>query len=206
MTAVKICGIRTSADLETCRQADYLGFVVLSDSPRNLELSTAQDLMSCCGNLRVAVTTERRPRELEKMVMDLEPDVLQLHSPLDRKLLSSLSGMGVHLWGMLPATKDVSLDAGCVSECQALVLDTPSERFGGSGKVHDWDLSRRINDMISPLPLVLAGGLRPDNVHEAITKVVPFAVDVSSGVEEDGKKDRQKVDGFITNVKRVDGS
>ena len=204
MTAVKICGMRTSTDLETCRQADYLGFVVLSDSPRNLELSTAHELMSCCGNLRVAVTTERKPRELERIVRHLEPDVLQLHSPLDRMLLSSLSGMGVHLWGMSPAIKDVILDAGCLSECQALVLDTPSERLGGSGKVHDWDLSRRINDIISPLPLLLAGGLRPDNVLEAITKVVPFAVDVSSGVEECGIKDRQKVDEFITNVKRVD--
>ena len=204
MTAVKICGIRTSADLETCHQADYLGFVVLSNSPRNLELSTAQELMSCCGNLRVAVTTERRPRELERIVRHLEPNVLQLHSPLDRKLLSSLSGMGVHLWGMSPATKDVILDAGCLSECQALVLDTPSQRLGGSGKVHDWDLSRSIREKISPLPLVLAGGLRPDNVLEAITKVVPFAVDVSSGVEECGIKDRQKVDDLITNVKRVD--
>ena len=60
MTKLKLCGIRTIADLEVCRNADYLGFVVLSDSPRNLEVRRAKELMSVCEGKRVAVTTERR--------------------------------------------------------------------------------------------------------------------------------------------------
>ncbi|MFH1774056.1 MAG: phosphoribosylanthranilate isomerase [Methanobacteriota archaeon] len=83
----------------------------------------------------------------------------------------------------------------------ALLLDTPSEQFGGSGKPHDWKLSRKIVEAVS-IPVILAGGLNPENVREAIEVVKPYAVDVSSGVEKkEGKKDYSKVKKFIKNAK-----
>ncbi|HIH77252.1 MAG TPA: phosphoribosylanthranilate isomerase [Methanomassiliicoccales archaeon] len=189
MTGLKICGMRSVDDLEACRGADYLGFVVLSDSPRCLELDHARDLMSVCEGRRVAVTTERRPEVLKSMVRTLDPDVLQLHSPLDRTLLSEMAGIGVPLWGMLPVRPGTEVDMPSLPHLSALVLDSPGPRAGGNGRTHDWSLSRALRDMVAPLPVVLAGGLTAENVHRAIEVVQPSVIDVSSGAEANGRKD-----------------
>jgi len=193
MTAVKICGLRRSADLESCRDADYLGFVVLTDSPRSLDLGTASDLMSICGNLRVAVTTETRRRELEGVVRRLDPDALQLHSPLDRNVLESVKDLGVPVWGVLSVRPGASLDIEVLDRIQALVLDSPGKKPGGNGQVHDWSVSRALRDEAAPLPVLLAGGITPKNAAEAVRVVAPYALDVSSGVEGVAGKDPDKV-------------
>lgn len=204
MTAVKICGMRCPADLECCAKADYLGFVVLAESPRALELGSARGLMSSCDNIRVAVTTERSPRELKKLVRYLEPDVLQLHSPLDLELLIGVADLGVPIWGMLPVRPVMTVERDDIERCQALVLDSPGDRDGGNGLTHDWDRSRRIREDIAPFPVVLAGGLGPENVVRAVNTVRPFAVDISSGVEGNCGKDPEKVGRLLEAIKRVD--
>jgi phosphoribosylanthranilate isomerase len=201
MTRLKICGMRSMADLECCRGADYLGFVVFSDSPRCLDLAEAAELMSCCDRPRVAVTTETRPHLLVALIRALEPDVLQLHSPLDRGVLESVRDLGVPLWGMLHVRPGATVDHEALASVQALVLDSPGPRAGGSGQVHDWGLSRRLCQEIAPLPTVLAGGLRPENVLQAIDAVQPFAVDVSSGVEGAVGKDPSRVRKMIEKVR-----
>jgi len=204
MTAIKICGIRGMNDLEKCRKADYLGFVVRSDSPRALDLGRAYDLMSVCDNLKVAVTTETDIEIIRRMVRYLEPDVLQLHVPLDHELLRKVSSLGVSVWGMVTMHPEAAADRTCTSYCKAMVLDSPGKRLGGNGTVHDWELSRRVRDSLYPFPVVLAGGLRAENVGEAMKAVAPFAVDVSSGVEGGHGKDPEKVDRLIEAVKRAD--
>jgi phosphoribosylanthranilate isomerase len=193
MTDLKICGMRSVDDLEACRGADYLGFVVLTDSPRRLEIDRARELMSVCGGRRVAVTTERRPEVLESMVRTLEPDVLQLHSPLDRGLLSELSDAGVPLWGMLPVRPGMEVDVAALPPLSALVLDSPGPRAGGNGTTHDWSLSRALRDRVAPLPVVLAGGLNERNIKTAVEIVKPSVIDVSSGAEGTGGKDPRKI-------------
>lgn len=193
MTGLKLCGMRTAEDLEACRGADYLGFVVLSDSPRCLALDRARDLMSVCDRPRVAVTTEKRPQALESIVRSLDPDLLQIHSPLDTGLLSRLAGLGVPLWGMLPVRPDAAVDRTALPYLEALLLDSPGPRAGGNGRVHDWELSRILSREAEPLPVVLAGGLRAENVRQAIEAVRPFAVDISTGAEDRGRKDLRKV-------------
>ena len=81
-------------------------------------------------------------------------------------------------------------------------LDLPVRRLGGTGRTHDWDVSRRIREAV-PVPLWLAGGLRPDNVAEAIRRVGPFGVDVCSGVRTDGALDRDKLARFVAAVREV---
>jgi phosphoribosylanthranilate isomerase len=193
MTKLKICGMRTLDDLEACRGADYMGFVVLSDSPRRLEFDRARELMSVCDVPRVAVTTERRPQLLESMVRTLEPDVLQLHSPLDRELLFLVADLGVPLWGMLPMRPGTAVDRLALPYLNALVLDSPGPRAGGNGIAHDWSLSRTVREMVDPLPVVLAGGLNAGNVLQAMGTVDPYAVDISSGAEGPTGKDPLKV-------------
>jgi phosphoribosylanthranilate isomerase len=87
----------------------------------------------------------------------------------------------------------------------AVLLDSFVEgRYGGTGVVHDWELSKRVNQVIQPKPLILAGGLNPENVAEAVRTVEPYAVDVSSGVEQQpGIKSHQKIVEFIKNAKDV---
>ena len=78
-----------------------------------------------------------------------------------------------------------------------IILDSrTTDRLGGTGLTHDWSISRRIVEEL-PLPVILAGGLTPDNLEAAINAVHPYAVDVNSGVETDQKKDPEKVRKFI---------
>ena len=79
-----------------------------------------------------------------------------------------------------------------------------ADGMGGTGRTHDWNLTARIREGISPDPLILAGGLTPGNVELAIVKVKPYAVDVSSGVESRiGMKDPVKIRSFIRNAKET---
>ncbi len=88
----------------------------------------------------------------------------------------------------------------------AVLVDSfVSGKFGGTGRVHDWELSKRVKRLIHPKPLILAGGLNPENVQDAVRAVQPYAVDVSTGVEsQPGIKDSKKVFEFIKNAKEVE--
>lgn len=201
MSRLKLCGMRTLHDIEVCRKADYLGFVVLSDSPRSLELDQARDLMSVCDGARVAVTTETRLDVLRELIRKLDPDVLQLHSPLDLELSSRLHDQGVPLWGVLPVREGTVVDANALSHLDALLLDSPGPKAGGNGMVHDWTVSAALRRAVGPLPVVLAGGLDAQNLPQAIGTVRPFAVDISSGAEENGRKDRRKVTMIMESIR-----
>jgi len=87
----------------------------------------------------------------------------------------------------------------------AILLDSfTSGQYGGTGRVHDWELSKQIKQIIAPTPLILAGGLKPENVKEAILTIQPYAVDVASGVEsQPAVKDPKKVYEFIKNAKKI---
>ncbi|MCW4001895.1 MAG: phosphoribosylanthranilate isomerase, partial [Candidatus Bathyarchaeota archaeon] len=91
------------------------------------------------------------------------------------------------------------------TDFDAILLDSSNlGQYGGTGRVHDWELSRQIRQIIEPTPLILAGGLNPENVKEAILAVQPFAVDVASGVEsKPAIKDPLKVLAFIENAKEA---
>lgn len=95
----------------------------------------------------------------------------------------------------------------CSAGVDALLLDSGNpdlavKELGGTGRTHNWRLSRTICESVS-VPVFLAGGLNPDNVRRAIETVEPFGVDVCSGVRSDGKLDLQKVDAFIRAVNSV---
>ena len=81
-----------------------------------------------------------------------------------------------------------------------ILLDTPTPAWGGTGVTHDWSLARNV---ATELPIMLAGGLTPENVTEAISQVHPWGIDVSSGVETNKQKDVTKIRTFIENVRNV---
>jgi len=210
---VKICGITSQRDLLAAVEAgaDAVGFVVdAPQSPRNLPVNKAKRLMKATPVFvkTVAVTVPKNLSHLEEICRKLNPDVVQIYGiiHMHKEIRERLSD--TCLIGAIQAGSSLNVDEilEAADTFDAVLLDTYSPNgYGGTGKVHDWKLSRRIRDAVYPKPLILAGGLKPENVKEAICMVKPYAVDVSSGVElRPGVKDRQKVFEFIRNAKEVE--
>ncbi len=209
---VKICGITRKEDLDVAATAgaDAVGFVVgVASSPRNLLLSEAEKLIRQVSPFvkSVLVTVPRSIDDFE-MYEKLNPDAIQIHGEnLHAAASIRLKLPNTLLIGAVNTQHADDLDG--VSEASkvfdAVLLDSfDNGRYGGTGIVHDWELSKRVKQVIHPKPLILAGGLTPENVAEVVRTVGPYAVDVSSGVErQQGIKDRMKIIEFIKNVKDV---
>jgi phosphoribosylanthranilate isomerase len=209
---VKICGITRKEDLDaaTAAGADAVGFVVgTTVSPRNISIEKAEKLFRqvppFVKSVLVTVSTSFDGLEVYEK---LNPDAIQIHG---KNLLAAASVRlkfpNTPLIGAVNANAANALDAASrVSKIfDAVLLDSfANGRYGGTGIVHDWELSKRVEQVIHPKPLILAGGLNPENVAEAVRVVQPYAVDVSSGVElQPGIKDSQKIVNFIKNAKDV---
>jgi phosphoribosylanthranilate isomerase len=221
-TRIKICGMRTPEDIELAALygADAVGFITeIPESPRKLDSDTAAALISkvpkCLDSVMV-IMPENSSRALE-LIEKVRPDIVQIHSSL-----SSVELETIREKTDIPIIKTLSVPAGMgSSKIQSLVnrllkdvraleengsvdsvlLDSGiAGKTGGTGCVHDWDLSRKIAEE-TELPLILAGGLKPENVQEAIRVVSPYAVDTASGVETLGKKDAVKIRTFIEEVR-----
>ena len=207
---VKICGITRNEDLEAAATAgvDAVGFVVgVASSPRNISLNDAEKLMRQIPPFvkRVIVTVPASLEDLVEICEALNPDALQIHgknlfSAVRDKLPNTL------VIGAVKANPPDVVDyaAKAAKMFDAVLLDSFVQRkHGGTGVVHDWTMSQHVKQVIHPKPLILAGGLNPENVAEAVRTVQPYAVDVSSGVErQPGIKDHQKMVEFVKNAKR----
>lgn len=210
---VKICGISSLRDLRVAVEAgaDAVGFIVdIPQSPRNLPMEKAAELMKATPVFvdTVAVMVPRTLSHMEKLCKMLNPDVVQIHGPdrFRKQIRERLPER--RLICAVQAESDFLTDAvvEAARTFDAILIDSHVRgKFGGTGKTHDWELSRRVREAIHPEPLILAGGLTPENVEEAIRVVKPYAVDVSSGVEsQPNSKDRDKVLEFIRRAKEVE--
>jgi phosphoribosylanthranilate isomerase len=209
---VKICGITRKEDLDAAvaAGADAVGFVVgVASSPRNIALEKAEKLIRQVPPFvkSVLVTVPRGIDDFE-IYEKLNPDAIQIHGENLHTVASvRLKIPNTLLIGAVNAKLANALDV--VSKpakiFDAVLLDSfANGRYGGTGIVHDWELSKRVKQAIHPKPLILAGGLTPENVAEAVRTVEPYAVDVSSGVErQPGIKDHKKISNFIKNAKDV---
>jgi phosphoribosylanthranilate isomerase len=117
---------------------------------------------------------------------------------------------GIKLVQVVHVTGEASVDEArqAAAGVDALLLDSgnpalPVKELGGTGRTHDWSLSRRIVDTV-PVPVYLAGGLTPANVGEAVRRVRPFGVDVCSGVRAGGRLDEARLAAFIAAVRAAD--
>lgn len=197
---VKICGITNLADaqLAVALGADALGFV-LAGGPRGLE---AQQVAELCAELppyvtRIGIFVNRELAELKALLQDCHLDRAQLHGDEDPSYVRALAGRAYKAFrvqpGRDPAEQIDPFPPGPV------LLDTWHPQLeGGSGLAFDWALAQRVAE---GRPLILAGGLRPGNVAQALLQVRPWAVDVSSGVEaEPGHKDPRLMQEFFDAV------
>jgi phosphoribosylanthranilate isomerase len=188
--------------------ADAVGFVVeIDDSRHCLTAGEAADLIELVPvfTKSVAVIAPENVDEAVKLAARTKADVLQVHGSLAPKDLAELKSR-VHqklvaavAAGAAGAGSKEAMRFGMVAD--AVLLDTMvNGKLGGTGAVHDWNMSAEIVRS-QKVPVILAGGLNPGNVAEAIRKVRPYAVDVSSGTETGGKKDPEKIRSFVREVR-----
>ncbi|QLK26918.1 phosphoribosylanthranilate isomerase [Natrinema zhouii] len=210
MTRVKICGLATESDLEAAVDAgaDAVGIIcdVPVDTPREVSLERAESLAAATPPFvtSVLVTMPADPGEAIELVETVEPDAIQIHGGIR-------SGDVAYLRAKLDIDVLLAVDADDVATAETyddvvdgLVVDTAGEDGGGgTGRTHDWDQTRLATAALES-PLILAGGLTPENVGDAVRQVEPFAVDVASGVEKrGGVKDVDAVRSFVDRAKNA---
>ncbi len=195
---VKICGITRSEDARAALDAgaDALGFVFAPRSPRCLSPADAAAITRRlpASVLTVGVFVNAAAPELQSVRSTCHLDILQLHGDESPAFCSSLGG---HVWKAFRVQSADSLRALPGYTTDAWLLDSyvPGQS-GGTGAVFNWDLAAQA--ILLGRPVLLAGGLTPGNVAEAVRAVRPFGVDVSSGVEvAPGRKDPGLIREFI---------
>lgn len=212
MTKVMIGGNQTLEDVEASSLADAQGFIVLSDSKREIDLETAAELMaqSPLFTTSVLVTTTTDPLLLSDLVEALEPDAIQIHSelsPLQLERIRRALGGGLPLYATLTIGDD---DPNCLERAErmvegpldALMVDSrPGSATNGLSQFERWEAGARIRQALEPLPIILSGGLCLDNVLDALEIVDPYAISVTSGVESAERKDREKVKSLLKRVR-----
>jgi phosphoribosylanthranilate isomerase len=201
MTRVKICGITNLEDalFATEAGADALGFVFYAQSPRCITPDRAQEIILRLPPFvaKVAVFVNEELDRVGKIMAYCSLDYAQLHGDETPEQVAVLAPRAIKAVRVRSAA-----DVERLTQYQtvAYLLDTyHPTKHGGTGEAFDWELAVEAK---SHGPIILAGGLTPDNVADAIERVHPYAVDVSSGVEAaPGIKDHQKVQRFIIAAK-----
>ena len=210
MTRVKICGVQSLEDALACVSAgaDAIGMLVdVKISPRCISASKAKTIVSGLPPFvtPVIVLMPSSAEEVAEAGRIVRPGAIQLHGEESPEMLRQIKSRlpwvrlikTIHVGSGREVAKAKAYE-GCAD---AILLDTLSPSYGGTGKVHDWAISAEIIKALD-MPVLLAGGLSPANVTEAVSKARPFAVDVSSGVENGHRrKDMQKVKEFIARAK-----
>ena len=177
--------------------ADALGFMLYEASPRAVSVKVAAEIARALPPFvsRVGVFVNAAEETLRKTVAEIGIDTLQFHGDESPEFCRRFSP-----WRVYKALRIEGIDSlQTLSnyKTDAWLLDSfASDKPGGTGKKFNWDLAIEAKRL--GRPIILAGGLTPENVAEAVRKVRPFAVDVSSGVESSpGKKDHAKIRDFI---------
>lgn len=214
-TRVKICGNRTKAEAlgAIAYGADAIGILVgpHTESQKHfVDESTAAEIIASLPPFAIAVivTTYSTFESIRMMIEVTHARVVQCHSDIRVEDIAQLRAhfpavrfiAVVHVTGM----ESIAHAKQSATAAHALLLDTGHGGVaGGTGVTHDWELSAQIVKSVS-IPVILAGGLSPDNVRGAIEKVRPYAVDVRSGVcTPIGEKDAEKLQAFINNAYSV---
>jgi phosphoribosylanthranilate isomerase len=217
---VKICGIRRAEDALIAAElgADAIGLLAgqRHNSPDFVSATIARDISRALPPSveAVLVTHIKEIDELERLLQESEITTIQLHSEIALSPVESLRGRLPHL-KIFKSVNIISADSVAYPEAFAQLVDgfvldsinVATGQIGGTGKTHDWSVSREIVMRYPEVPIILAGGLNSENVRSAIERVRPFGVDVNSGTKAaDGFKDPRKMEAFIIQAKHEQSS
>jgi len=204
-TRIKICGITRAEDADTAVEAgaDALGLVFYPPSPRAVDVAQAVDAV---GNVPAFVSVTAlfvnpTVEEVQRVLDSVRIDLIQFHGDEDDDFCRQFKRPYIKALRVRQAS-DVVASCMRFPGALAILLDSYKPGVpGGTGETFDWSLIPET----PPKPIILAGGLEPDNVASAITQIRPFAVDISGGVEASkGIKDHRKIEEFVNEVYRVD--
>ncbi|MFO7607239.1 MAG: phosphoribosylanthranilate isomerase [Desulfurivibrionaceae bacterium] len=205
-TRIKVCGITDSGDLAHAVSAgvDGVGFIFAEKSPRRVEPEKARELIRKVPPFvdAVGVFVNEDPDVVTDIIKYCGLTMVQLHG---QENVDYCRLMPVRILKSFAVKDDIdgSKMAAYAGEVAGYLLDTYDKAMaGGTGRAFDWNL---VAGLRIPGPVLLAGGLGPDNVGEAISAARPYAVDVNSGVEKSpGRKDHAMLTALVEAVRRAD--
>ena len=198
MTKIKICGIKSVTDALAARDAgaDLIGFNFYPKSPRYIDVGRCRDIMSVMrryGHITyVGVFVNATAAEIRATMETCGLSLAQLHGDEAPEMLRALEGKAFKAFRGVPQ----DMDGFAREDAPALLVDASVKgTYGGTGVTADWD---RAAQLARKYPLLLAGGLTPENVAQALKQVQPWGVDVASGVESaPGEKDPNRMKAFV---------
>ena len=198
MTKIKLCGLSRPCDIQTANELkpEYIGFVFAPKSKRYIDPQKAvrlKELLS--SDIRaVGVFVDEVPDTVAALLNNGIIDIAQLHGSEDEAYIQRLrqrTDQPIIKAFQIKSRHDLAKTTACTAD--HILLDSGA----GTGNVFDWSVLRDVKR-----PYFLAGGLSPDNVGDAVRLLHPYAVDVSSGIETDGRKDEEKAAAFIAAVRK----
>ncbi len=209
---IKICGVRDEKTLRWVLEAgaDMVGFMHFAKSPRHVELPQIDRLIAKTGKSAQTVVVLVNPDDaLVEKIDALKPDFIQLHSGETVARIQALHELSdTKIIKVLPVAtaEDLSQVEAFDAKADRILLDAKppkgASRPGGLGEVFDWNL---LSVLDPAFEFMLSGGLSPDNVAEALRRVAPWGVDISSGVESaPGVKDEALIRAFIHNARQAE--
>lgn len=202
MTSIKLCGLMRAEDIEAVNilKPEYIGFVFAEKSKRCVTPEKAAELKRLLNPevKAVGVFVDEDIDNVSKLIKNGTIDIAQLHGSEDNSYIEKLKKRI-----NTPVIKAFQIKSGeDIAEAQNSAADYVLLDSGkGSGQIFNWELIKSINR-----PYFLAGGLDTENIQSAIRSNRPFAVDVSSGIETDGKKDLDKMTAFVNAVRKEEGN
>jgi phosphoribosylanthranilate isomerase len=207
-TKVKICGITSLEDARfvSGALAHYMGFVFYEDSPRHVSPAKAGAMINWLhGPDCVGVFVNQPLDDVNMIARQTGIDFVQLHGNENPDYCSLVDKSVIKAIHVEPGDAASDLNKRIdpfIDHVEYLLFDTKVEgKWGGTGQPFDWSI---LDQVSRGVPYFLAGGLNPDNIYEACKKVHPYAVDVSSGLEEKpGVKDFDKVDTFMEEMRNI---
>ena len=216
---IKICGVKSVADALAAVEAgaDAVGLNFYPSSPRYVDAARALAIATAVGPraLKIGVFVDRPLAEVRELMEGCRLDAAQLHGDEPPEYLAELATGNVRSAGIIRAFRPVgsmapveqyleACDAlGCLPWMTLVDAAAPGE-FGGSGRVADWSAVAARSGMLARLPLILAGGLSPENVGQAICVARPAVVDVASGVEASpGQKSPERMHAFVAAARKA---
>ncbi|SMO46901.1 phosphoribosylanthranilate isomerase [Balnearium lithotrophicum] len=207
MVRVKVCGITNLNDaLITVKAgADAVGFILYPKSKRFIKAKEVRRITQGLPPFifKVGVFVNEDLHAILEILSYANLDFAQLHGDESPEECEYIGKERVIKVFRLKSIDEVEKIEPYIGKIRALLLDTYSESsYGGTGKTFNWEIARAVKERFPQIPLILSGGLNPENVRDAIKEVNPYAIDVSSGVERaPGIKDREKVELFIRRAK-----
>lgn len=200
MTKMKFCGLTRPCDMEAVNEIkpEYIGFVFAKKSKRYVTPQKAMELKKLLSPeiLAVGVFVGEEPEVIARLLENGTIDIAQLHGSEDEEYIRRLKAMtDKPIIKAIQVTDESTYAETKLPSCSVdyLLLDSGA----GTGTTFDWNKIEKLCK-----PYFLAGGLSPDNVGEAIELLHPYAVDVSSGIEEDGVKSKEKMAAFAAAVRK----